>query len=143
MAKKEELKPKIEEVKLNPEMEKNLKELSESFLKNEDKNIQVVNSGTQQIDSFFNNIINNLYSDEDIDMKTQYDDNDSVFASSKGEFLSKYTNIPTIHGFLKTFERKMVSHSRKGRTEILLGLQRRNEEENARAFREMPYRPMP
>ena len=118
MAKKEkELKPEIQEI------EYNTKPIVQS-----DMEIVKVNGGAENSDSFFRNVVNKLFDNSEISLKTEYLNVTENFSGSKLEFLSAYGNMPYLKEFITIFEKKRVSLERKGRKEILMALQQRQEE---------------
>ena len=137
---KKEKKEEKKKSKLNPIAKEskgsltdsNLKELEDSFINNRNGDIEVIDTSQESTDTFFSNVLDKLFSDKDIDMKTEYPDEETIFASSKATFISKIANVSLIGKFIEQYERKLVSKGRKGRMDIILGLQRRQEEEQAK-----------
>lgn len=127
---------KDKELKLNPTIKKvdfsDLKELEE---KQQDKKINDILSSDLIIqeeskdDSYFKAIIEQLFSNDSIEKKTEYLNVNENFLGAKLTFLAKFGNIPNLEEFVNIFERKRVSLERKGRKEIIMALEKREEEE--------------
>lgn len=130
--KKQDIKPKLESAKkpnkreLDPEISQ-IQPINKALNMSEG-DIVKMESGQNSSDSFFRWIITALFSKENISLKTEYLNVNENFIGSKLEFLSKYGNMPYLSEFLEIFETKRVSLDRKGRKEILMALQKREEE---------------
>lgn len=83
---------------------------------------------TNETDSYFKNVVNNLMNDTNISLKTEYLSVMENFTGAKLTFLSKFGNMPYIDDFINTFETKRVSLLRKSRIEIIRALEKREEE---------------
>lgn len=92
-------------------------------------------SGSQDLDNLFSSVLKELSDTDNIDMNTEYTDENQIFATATGNFLGKVCNVPIISSFLTAYDRRMVSKGRKGRTEKILALQRRQEAEIALAYK--------
>ena len=117
---KKELKPEIKEMQpliTIPENKENITP-DEVFIPKNSENS----------DSFFRNLLNKLFDKKDISLKTEYLNVMENFTGSKLEFLSKYGNMPYLNEFVDIFETKRVSLKRKGRQEIIMALQQREQE---------------
>lgn len=79
-------------------------------------------------DSYFRSILKELFSSNNIEQKTEYIDTIENFVGAKLSFLSRHGHIPLLGEFIDTFERKRVSLDRKGRKEIVMSLEKRQEE---------------
>lgn len=87
-------------------------------------------------DSFFRNAVNMLYdTKKDVSAKTEYLNVMENFAGAKLEFLADFCKMPYLRNFLEAWEIKRISLERKGRKEILLALEKRQEELNAQQSR--------
>lgn len=121
------LEPKIEE-------QKNIQPITE-IDKNKlltalgDSSTTILNT-TNPLDSdtFFKNIVNQLNDKNNISLKTEYLNVTENFVGTKLEFLSKYGNMPYLKEFVNIFEIKRVSLERKGRKELIMALQNRQQE---------------
>lgn len=136
MSKKDEqtLKPFIEENKGN--LEKDFRSIFSNIPEVELKEItagelpDIINDSDDKdkIDSYFKAIINNLYSKENISLKTEYMNEDENFSGAKLEFLTSECGFHMGRAFLPIWEQKRVSLNRKSRQEIIMALwQRQNE----------------
>lgn len=123
---------KKKEKELNPKAVENknisfdilaLKELKDTVT---EFNIEVPKDDKQE--TFYKLAINKLFDNEDIETKTEYLSSGEVFVGAKLQILGEYGEIPMLSQFITKRERKMVSHKRKGREEIILALQERREE---------------
>lgn len=125
MAKKQiELKPVAEEKgNLNVNIEE-LKNIAQQF----ENSTIVASDEDSDTETFYKNVLNKLFDDENVSTKTEYIDLRENFAGSKLEFLSGVGNIPYLKSFIKIFEQKRISYQRKGRKELLKALQSRSEE---------------
>ncbi len=112
---------------LDPQIRQMESVKSNPVILNESDFVKLESTGSNS-DSFFKWIINALFSKENISLKTEYLNVNENFIGSKLEFLSKYGNMPYLNEFLDIFETKRVSLGRKGRKEILMALQKREEE---------------
>lgn len=120
--KEKELKPEIREVT--------------SKVSNEDlKNIAIdlkesthIQPTTDSTDSYFRSVLDKLFDNENVSSKTEYLDVRENFNGTKLEFYATFGNMPYLRDFIKTFETKRISLERKGRKEILMGLQERRQE---------------
>lgn len=79
-------------------------------------------------DTYFRAVLDKLFSVTNVSSKTEYLNVKENFAGSKVEFFSSYGNMPYLKKFIEIFEIKRISLERKGRKEILLGLQERRQE---------------
>lgn len=79
------------------------------------------------ITGYFIAILNNLLSEKDISMKTEYLNVQENFNAVRLEFLAKYCKMPYLRDFIKMFEKKRVSLERKGRKELVMTLEKREE----------------
>lgn len=122
--KEKKLDPKIQERELNNIDKNTLYNIASKI--EESTHVDTVKKTDS--DSFFRNVINNLFDKKDISTKTEYIGVRENFMGSKLTFLGKYANIPFMEKFIEVFEEKRVSLDRKGRKEILLALQERRQE---------------
>lgn len=135
----------------NPVIEEKNKDFSpESFFKdkkntdNKIKNdlnlpdiIDLTNDKNKEgADSFFQETIKQLMSDENISLKTEYMNEDETFTGSKLEFLTRECGFESGQEFLPIWEKKRVSQGRKSRQEVVLTLRERMEERMAQEERE-------
>lgn len=136
MTKKEEkvLNPKIEEVKGQID-EEDLKEIVKDL-----KETGIIQASGSSTDSYFRGVLDKLFDTKDVSSKTEYLNVPENFNGTKLEFYASFGNMPYLKNFMKTFETKRISLERKGRKEILMGLQERKQEmeaqrmENLRSF---------
>ena len=120
MVKKKELNPVMEEVK---------GKINDSDLKELLKGIDIIKTDSKDdADSFFRGVLNNLMNDKNISLKTEYLNVAENFSGAKLEFLSTYGNMPYLSEFIKIFETKRVSLERKSRKEIVMTLEKREQE---------------
>lgn len=84
--------------------------------------------GGDDVDSYFKSIIDNLFSDTNIELKTEYRTVEENFVGAKLDFMSRFCRIPGLKEWLNTWERKRVSFERKSRIEIIRALEHRREE---------------
>lgn len=137
MAKKKEDKKltpiaKKENGDLTPEQ---IKEIAEGFKDNAD--IEVMENNNINTDTLFSEILQQLVSSKDISMKTEYEEDDSIYAATVLSYLGKLCNVPIINKFIEEYEMRKVSKNRKGRIEILLGLEKREEDIRSRQLNNM------
>ena len=124
MAKKPaELKPEIDEIPPMPTIPENMNSMEP------ESEIQLNQGPDESNDSFFKTIINKLFDKTDISLKTEYLNTMENFAGSKLQFLAKYGNMPYLNEFIDIFETKRVSLKRKGRQEIIMALQQKEQED--------------
>lgn len=120
---KKELNPQITESKNNIDEEK-LKTIAESL----NKSIIFDKNQNSDSDSYFRAVLDKLFSSENISQKTEYIGIAENFHGAKLTFLGKYCNVPLLEKFIEVFEEKRVSLERKGRKEILIALENRQQE---------------
>jgi hypothetical protein len=127
MSKKEEkpLTPKIDEVG-GQIKDEDLKEIARDL--KETGFIQPTGSST---DSYFRGVLDKLFDTKEVSSKTEYLNVQENFNGTKLEFYASFGNMPYLRNFMKTFETKRISLERKGRKEILMGLQERKQEMEA------------
>lgn len=100
---------------------------------NEDNEIEIMESSIyDDTESYFKSIIDKLSSPENIAMKTDYNDRESIFISAKFYVISKAFNIPLYAEFINELDKRAVSLHRQGRRELIFSLQKREEEIQAR-----------
>lgn len=121
MVKKKELAPKIE--KRNFQKDNIVKKTLEDL-----DNTEISFENEETTDSFFKGIVDKLFDSENVETKTEYLSVKENFVGTKLSFLAKYGNIPYLAEFIKTFERKRISLNRRGRKEIIMALEKREEE---------------
>ena len=88
----------------------------------------IVSSNEDEQDSFFKSIVNKMFDNTDTETKTEYINTKENFVGAKLTFLARYGNIPYLEEFINIFERKRISLERKGRKEIIMALEKRQEE---------------
>ena len=113
--------------KINEETAKELK-LKEIPLQ---EVININPESSQYADTFFKKVIEELFSGDNIDLKTEYLNEDEQFEGTKLAFLSEQCGFEMIKNFLPLWERKRVSFQRKSRQEIVMGLWERQKEVRA------------
>jgi hypothetical protein len=69
-----------------------------------------------------------MFDNTDTETKTEYINTKENFVGAKLTFLARYGNIPYLEEFINIFERKRISLERKGRKEIIMALEKRQEE---------------
>lgn len=84
--------------------------------------------GNDNADSFFREVVNKLMSKKDISLKTDYLNVNENFAGSKIDFIGRNGNMPILNDWLETWEIKRTSLERKSRKEIIMALEKREEE---------------
>lgn len=93
----------------------------------------VTTSDDNSTDSYFRGVLDKLFDRKDVSSKTEYLSVTENFAGAKIEFYARFGNMPYLNNFMNIFETKRISLERKGRKEILMGLQERKQEiENQR-----------
>jgi len=117
--KKKELKPVIEKIDFPVSNRQVLNDIEDS---------EIILEDSETSDSFFKSIINKLFSKDNIELKTEYRNVTENFAGTKLTFLARHGNIPYLEEFIEIFEHKRVSLERKGRKEIIMALEKREEE---------------
>lgn len=98
-------------------------------------------SGDNSTDSYFKNIVNALFdTKKNVSAKTEYMSVKENFSGAKLEFLADFCNMPYLHKFIHHLEIKRISLERKGRKEILMALEKREEELKMQTQRDMMLR---
>lgn len=126
-------KPKDKKV-LNPVLIEN-KDLNISNLEEIKKSLSVNNATmfkeekeSDLSDNFFRAVIEEMLSDKNISLKTEYVNLNENFSGAKLEFLAKYAGMPQLHDFINILEIKRVSFGRKSRVELIKAFEKRDEE---------------
>lgn len=88
-------------------------------------------------DSFFKNVIDKLFNDENVSLKTEYENEDSVFCGAKLDFLTSECGFKFGTKFLPLREKKMISHKRQSRREIVATMWEKKEEIRAQEEQEL------
>lgn len=121
--KEEAIKPSMVEFKGDSNTLKSLKELGTDIKNN------LVNVNTSDDKNYYKQVVDKLFDNKDIELKTEYLSPPENFLGAKLSFLGNYGDIPFLCDFVETFERKRVSLMRKGRQEIIMALHERRREE--------------
>lgn len=133
-SKKSKLNPIAKEEKGNL-TDAELKEIAKGFESNAD--IEVIDNNNVNTDTLFAEILNQLVSKKDISMKTEYEEDDTIYAATVLDYVGRVANVPLINKFIESYEMRKVSKNRKGRIEILLGLEKRQEDIESRQRNDM------
>lgn len=121
--KQKALKPEIVKTETSLITKEELKDIAKEL----DKAV-IPSEENEDADSFFRGIIQNLFSNENIELKTEYRNPQENFVGAKLDFLGQHTQNHLLSSFINVFERKRVSLERKSRIEIIKALQERREE---------------
>lgn len=123
---------KKEDKPLNPEITDHeassipdLNELKGLFT--QDNNVIAQPDGLNS-DNFFRAVIQEMMSEKNISLKTEYVNVNENFAGAKLEFLAKQGNMPYLKDFINILEIKRVSLERKSRIELIKAFEKRDEE---------------
>lgn len=125
---------KKEEKKINPIMEDNTDVLVDPKIKEGIlQDLQAIKEKyggdkDKDIESFFTEVLKQLLNKDNISLKTEYLNVNENFAGVRLEFLSRFANMPYLHDFIDIFEQKRVSLERKSRKEIVMVLEKREQE---------------
>lgn len=126
---KEEKKQKKKKQELNPVIQ-DFRNLNPYKVNLEEGDIEkeTDSSSIEDSDTYFRAVLGELFSKKNISSKTEYVNQKENFVGSKIDFLSDYLGLPEYHTFLEHWEFKRVSLNRGGRQEIVMGLEKRNED---------------
>lgn len=95
-----------------------------------ESNIETMQSHREDSDSFYRAVLTHLMAvEKDMSTKTEFNDDREVFAASKLEFMGLFAGVPLAKDILNIIEKKRVSKERKGRKEIIMSVNRREEEQ--------------
>lgn len=86
---------------------------------------------SEYADTFFKKVIEELFSEKNIELKTEYLNEDEQFEGTKLAFMSEQCGFEMIKSFLPSWERKRVSLGRKSRQEVVISLWERHKERQA------------
>lgn len=133
--KSKKLEKKAKEEKLNPQFENREPQTTyKQDLEIVDRELQedlvVTPESDSSADSFFRTIINSLHDKKNISTKTEYLNVNENFAGTRLEFYSQFAFMPFLKNFVEIFEEKRVSLERKGRKELIMALQEKQQEFN-------------